>query len=79
MIEKPDSLKNLDIEQKLVLFRPLLQALHLQNVSEKPTFVKVIDFRKLTLAGIRRCIVTVQRKKISEDKKGYFVFIHKKK
>lgn len=76
MSSKSPSNSNRNVEWAVETFRPLLQALKFQYVGTKPTVVKTSDFRNLIVKGMGRCLIAVQRQKISDGQKGYCVFIH---
>lgn len=78
MISEAPSNSNRNVEWAVETFRPLLQALKLQYVGTKPTIVNASDFRNLIVKGMGRCVLAVQRQKISDGQKGYCVFIHNK-
>ena len=76
MKSEAPSNSNRNVEWAVETFRPLLQALRLQYIGTKPTYVKAADFRNLIVKGMGRCVIAVQRQKIADGQKGYCVFIH---
>lgn len=74
MISEAPSSSNRNVEWAVETFRPLLKALKLQRVAQSPTIVKAADFRNLIVKGMGRCIIAVQRQKISDGQRGYCVF-----
>lgn len=79
MISETLGFSNRNVDWAVETFRPLLQSLHLQQVGVCPTVVKAADFRSLVVKGMGRCVIAVQRQKISEERCGYCVFIHEPK
>lgn len=78
LVRQSPSSGNRNVEWAISTFRPLLQALHLQEHKSGPTVVKASDYRNLIIKGMGRCVVVVQKQRIRDGQKGYFIFDYKK-
>lgn len=65
-----------EIDSVVNKYRPLLQTLDLQHLSEDLNCITLQKFRTLFLP---RCLIVTQRQNISGDCDGYFTFINDKK